>query len=175
MTAADNNDYQPIIIMGSSRGDGNTLKAVRMIFEEKDAPLVDLSHLDISYYDYAGKNLHDDFLPLIERMLNHNPIVLATPVYWYTMSAVMKTFIDRWSDILTFRKDLGRKLKGKEVYIITTYGSSFPRGFEDAFSQTCDYMGMHYRSCFYYHGNPDKVQTAENAERAKVFIDKLKR
>lgn len=175
MTSAENNDYRPIIILGSSRGDGNTLKAVRMVFDEKDAPLVNLADLDISYYDYAAKNIHDDFLPLIERMLNHNPIVLATPVYWYSMSAIMKTFIDRWSDLLTSRKDLGRRLKGKEVYIITTYGSSFPKGFEDAFSQTCDYLDMHYRACYYYQGDPNSAQTVENTERAKAFINVLKK
>lgn len=60
-------------------------------------------------------------------MVCYNPIILATPVYWYSMSALMKTFIDRWGDLLDIRKDIGRRLTNKELYIITSFGESMPR------------------------------------------------
>lgn len=44
------------------------------------------------------------------------------------MSALMKTFIDRWSDLLNIRKDIGRRLTNKELYVITSFGESIPRG-----------------------------------------------
>lgn len=99
----------PIIILGSSRSDGDTLQAIKAVTKERTVPIIDLKNLNISPYDYAYENKHDDFITLAEKMVQHNPIVLATPVYWYTMSALMKTFIDRWSDLLDIRKDLGRR------------------------------------------------------------------
>lgn len=161
---------KPIIILGSSRGDGNTLKAVKAVFKNDEIPLIDLGQLNISYYDYESKNKEDDFLPLAEKMVDYNPIVLATPVYWYTMSAPMKTFIDRWSDLISIRKDLGRKMKGKDLFIVTSYAGELPKGFEDAFSQTCDYMEMKYRGCYYHYCGPNPNRIADNARLAKEFL-----
>ncbi|MCP4458779.1 MAG: NAD(P)H-dependent oxidoreductase [Cytophagales bacterium] len=39
---------------------------------------------------------------------------MATPVYWYSMSGIMKVFLDRIYDVLTIEKELGRKLHGKK-------------------------------------------------------------
>ena len=56
---------------------------------------------------------HDDMEKILEQMLAADVIVLATPVYFYSMSGQMKTLIDRtlpkWLDI-----------KGKEFYFIAT-------------------------------------------------------
>ena len=77
--------------------------------------------------------------------MDHDLIVLATPVYWYTMSATMKIFLDRLTDLLEIRRDLGRKLRGKKLFIISSIGStSLPQGFEDAFWQTAKYLKMEY-------------------------------
>ena len=81
--------------------------------------LIDLNDFDISYYDYDHKNRQDDFLPLMKKLIErYKTLVFATPVYWYTMSAVMKTFFDRISDLLTIEKDLGRQLRGKNMVLI---------------------------------------------------------
>jgi len=154
----------PLIIFGSSRNDGNTLKAIKAVIKDRPIPIVDLQELNIAHYDYNYGNSHDDFIPLAEKMVRHNPIILATPVYWYSMSALMKTFIDRWSDLLDIRKDIGRRLTNKELYIITSFGESVPRGFEDAFSQTCDYLDMQYKGCFYFYSGNDDLELSKNNE-----------
>ena len=128
---------KPIIIFGSSKSRGETWNAVQSFKRDLDIPIVELSRLNISFFDYEHLNQGDDYIPLMERILEHDPIILATPVYWYTMSAQMKVFIDRLSDCLAIRKDIGRKLKGKKMYVITTFGTSMPEAFEDAFRQTC--------------------------------------
>jgi multimeric flavodoxin WrbA len=33
-------------------------------------------------------------------VLAHDQIILATPIYWYAVSAAMKNFLDRLSDLL---------------------------------------------------------------------------
>jgi NAD(P)H-dependent FMN reductase len=159
----------PILIYGSSRGDGHTRRAVQDIIEERNIPIVDLLDLDISYFDYEHANENDDFLPLMERIVNHNPIIIATPVYWYSMSATMKTFFDRWSDLITIRKDLGRALENKFMYVITSYGTDFPIGFEDPIRLTCTYMKMQFGSTYFHYSGNDKASLAENERFAASF------
>lgn len=168
-------NINPLVIFGSSRKDGHTRKAVHLLAGDRTLPCIDLSSLNMAYFDYDFENKSDDFIPLMEKVVEHNPLILATPVYWYTMSAVMKTFIDRWSDLLMSRKDLGRKLKGKDLYVITSFGTSMPKGFEDPFVQTAEYMGMHFRGCFYFYSGQDPKLLEENQRRTEDFKALLKR
>ena len=55
----------------------------------------------------------DDAAEIIEKMVNADVIVMATPVYFYTMSAQMKTLIDRCCGRYT-------EMNGKEFYFIVT-------------------------------------------------------
>ncbi len=156
----------PIVILGSSRSDGDTQIAVQNLLQGRAIPVVDLLLHNISYYDYDAENRDDDFITIAEKMIDHNPIILATPVYWYTMSAPLKTFLDRWSDLLSIRKDLGRALANKELYIIACYGNELQKDFEAPFSQTCVYLDMHYKGCYYYYSGKDLVKK-DNNERVK--------
>ena len=54
---------------------------------------------------------NDDMAALLQKMLAADTVVLATPVYFYSVSGQMKTFIDR-----TVARD--RELTGKEFYFI---------------------------------------------------------
>ena len=163
----------PMIIFGSSRSDGDTLQAIKAVIKDQSIPIVDLRNLTISYYDYNNENIKDDFIPLAEKMVGHNPIILATPTYWYTMSAIMKTFIDRWSDLLNIRKDIGRRMTNKELYVVTSYGTEMPRGFEDPFSQTCDYLDMQYKGCFYFYSGDNPERSKENDFLAENFCNQI--
>ena len=164
----------PIIILGSSRSNGATYKAIKnIIADHPETPIIDLNAYNISPYDYEHSNKNDDFLLLMERIVGHNPIVLATPVYWYTMSAQMKTFIDRFSDLLAIAKDTGRKLRGKSVYVINTFSESIPEGFEAAFSQTCDYLGMKYLGCSYINSDNLLEFQERNVEEIKKAVTNI--
>ncbi|MBX9922900.1 MAG: GNAT family N-acetyltransferase [Rhabdochlamydiaceae bacterium] len=173
MIARKEEKKNPIIIFGSARSDGNTLQAIKTVIKDQPIPIVDLKELNIAHYDYSYANAKDDFISLAEKMVRHNPIILATPVYWYSMSALMKTFIDRWSDLLDTRKDIGRRLTNKELYVITSYGESVPRGFEDAFSQTCEYLDMQYKGCYYFYSGDNLELSNGNAPLASEFCEKI--
>ena len=56
----------------------------------------------------------DDAAEIIEKMVATNVIVMATPVYFYTMSAQMKTLIDRCCGLYT-------KMKNKEFFSSNRY------------------------------------------------------
>lgn len=159
----------PLVIFASSRGDGNTRSALKEVQGNRKFEIVDLSALEISFFDYDHVNASDDFIPLAEKMQEHEVIILVTPVYWYSMSALMKTFLDRWSDLLTIRKDLGRGLKGKWIYLISSYGTSFPIGFDDPFRLTCDYMGIHFGGSLHHYCGKDPIRIEQNIRNIRSF------
>lgn len=134
-----------VIILGSSNSHGNTRKIINEFLIHHPARLIDLNQYKISYFDYEHKNQNDDFLPLITDLLKYDEWIFATPVYWYSMSAVMKTFFDRISDLLKIRKDLGRQLRAKTMKIIVcSSNSEFYEYFEKPFEASANYLGMNY-------------------------------
>ena len=157
-----------VVILGTSRSDGNTRAAVKQVLGGKPVELVDLSEMGIGAYDYHHANRTDSFLPLIERLVSKSLWLLATPVYWYTMSAQMKLFVDRLSDLITIRKDLGRSLRGKAVAVIASgTDERLPQGFEAPFRLTCDYLGMRYvGACYLQFGKGDQPGDAAEARAA---------
>lgn len=152
-----------VIIFGSSRSFGNTRKVLNEIIGQSAIDLVDLSDFAIAPFDYEHRNAHDDFLPLIEKLIAYDHWIIATPVYWYSMSTQHKIFFDRFSDLLDIRKDLGRKLCGKKLFVIASFQSSYPRGFEDTFAQICEYLNMNYTGCsFVYSGTENSEFLLKN-------------
>lgn len=139
-----------MIIKGSSRKNGNTQQVVASFLTTISAALIDLQDYNISYYDYEHKNQSDDFLRIAEQMVQYEVIIFATPVYWYSMSAIMKTYFDRLSDLLTIRKDLGRALAGKSMYVIACSSDAMVhKGFFLPFQQTAQYLNMRWKGGFY--------------------------
>ncbi|NNF21918.1 MAG: NAD(P)H-dependent oxidoreductase [Saprospiraceae bacterium] len=135
-----------IVILGSARSDGHTRRIVDQIIEIKpNFDFVDLNDKEIGYFDYSHRNMGDDFLPLAKNILEYDFILFVTPVYWYSMSAIMKTFFDRLSDLLTIRKDMGKKLGGKSMGSISC-GSpgALDSSFYIPFRETAKYLGMNY-------------------------------
>jgi len=162
-----------IILLGSSNSFGQTRKAIDIIIGNKDIPIIDLKTLDISPYDYNHNNKDDDYFPLMKKVIEHDLIVLATPVYWYSVSSFIKTFIDRLSDLLEIQKDLGRKLRGKKLFVIASFSTSLPEFFEKPIELTCEYMGIKYQGCsFIYNGEDLNLQQNNKAEiiKAKEII-----
>ncbi len=100
----------------------------------------------IGYFDYEFKNQKDDFLSIIKKIANeYELIVFATPVYWYSMSGLMKTFFDRLSDCLRIEKETGRKLRGKNMAAISCGSDEIEtEGFFTPFQKSAEYLGMTY-------------------------------
>jgi hypothetical protein len=46
-------------------------KAIERVFPARNNVFVDLATLDISHYDYNNFNRYDAFIPLAEKMLQH--------------------------------------------------------------------------------------------------------
>lgn len=137
---------QPILVInGSARSNNNTDKLVQNLLGT-DIKSIQLCQSKIAHYDYEGNYDHDDeFNDIVNQMIAANTILLATPVYWYTMSGHMKVFLDRWTDLVTIHKEKGRALKGKRLAVIAQSTSdTLPKGFVIPIKLTAEYMNMKY-------------------------------
>ena len=167
---------QPTLLLASSRPKGNTFALARMVLPESAAPLVDLASLNIGYYSYSNSHADDDFLPLITQLVASPVWVIATPLYWYTMSAQAKTFLDRLSDLLSFCKPLGQQLRGKRLAVLCSGSDPAPpTSFSQPFELTCGYLGMRFLGCHYMQFDGDCVVDPDAAALAEKFGDSLNR
>ena len=165
-----------IALFASSRRNGNTGKFIDWISDELDIEVIDLDEFDISPYDYDHKNKGDDFLPLIKRLLGYDNIILATPVYWYSVCAPMKIFIDRTSDFLNVEElhGIGRELRKKKAFVVcTSISEDADRSFVNSLKDTFEYLGMGYGG--YVHANcVDGYNSEEYKEDVDRFVDSVK-
>ena len=136
-----------VLILGSVRNDGNTRQLVQQLAGLNPWEVINLSNYRIGPYDYQHTNRDDDFLPLMRRLVrDYSTFVFATPVYWYAMSGVLKVFFDRLTDLLTIEKELGRKLRGKKMAVVTSSnGDHLGEHFWLPFAHTAAYLGMEFR------------------------------
>jgi len=135
-----------IIILGSSNSNGETKLISTYVSKKAGFSNIDLKTMNIGEFDYEFKNDKDDFHPLMKKIVNNYDIILfATPVYWYTMSGIMKTFFDRISDCLKTEKETGRKLRGKEMAVISSGADrELKDGFHMPFKESARYLGITY-------------------------------
>ena len=161
------------LVLASSRSGGNTRALIDLAFPSGDIAFEDLCKLNVGYYSYESANEGDDFFPLVQRLLRHDTWVIATPLYWYSMSAQAKTLLDRLTDLLTVHKDEGRLLRGRSLAVLCTgTDPSPPHGFEEPFRSTCEYLGMRYLGMHYsqFQGlqpvGPDASQLAQAFARS---------
>jgi multimeric flavodoxin WrbA len=137
-----------IALFSSARRLGNTGQLVDRVAAELGIEVVDLASLQIRAYDYDHVHRNDDFEPLMQRVLAHDQVIFATPIYWSAVSPGMKMFLDRLSDLLEVPDLLasGRRLRGKNAYVVCTSVNDEPSAaFVGAFRETFEYLGMHLR------------------------------
>jgi multimeric flavodoxin WrbA len=103
--------------------------------------------------DSRGCAIDDEMQPIYRKLIEAHGWVIASPVYWFTMSAQTKLFMDRCFALPAYKKDA---FIGKRVAIAMSYGDSDPfssgcvnalRTFQDAFRYAgADIIGMVYGS-----------------------------
>lgn len=161
-------------IIGSSRANGNTSLLTQAVLKHlPSSQLADLRDLSVAPYDYRHRHSTDDFSFLARRMTQAKAIIFATPVYWYAMSAQMKAFIDRLSDLTETHKRLGRALEGRTIFVIATSSNGVPAYFEKPFSETAQYFNMKWGGLLHERFDQDRVLTLEMEIRANAFAQKI--
>jgi multimeric flavodoxin WrbA len=134
-----------IIIYGSSRDNGNTKKLILYIENKNDVHVLNLADYHIEMYNYESEYISNDFLLIIKKLIEYENIIFVTPIYWYSISSQLKVFIDRFTDLITIEKKLGKKLKKINVFLISNGYSYFKDPhFSNFLEKTCKYMGMNF-------------------------------
>jgi len=140
-----------LLIQASSRSDGHTHEMVQRLRAAIPFDLIDLRQKQIAPYDYQQDYPEgDDFMPLLRKMVDYDLIIFATPVYWYSMSGLLKNFLDRISQGIRQDKASVRQLKDKKIAVLTC-GSERTEveGFNVPFQLTAGYLDMQYVGAVY--------------------------
>ncbi len=140
-----------LVINGSPRKGGNTETVLNAFVEgAKEAGaevtvirLVEIDHKNCKGCNSCHKNgvcvIKDDLTPVFDQMLQSDILVLASPIYSMSVTAEMKSFIDRgqflWAQkfirkTLVFDADHLKKHKG---VFLGTSGQDLPYIFDSAF------------------------------------------
>lgn len=100
-----------------------------------------------------GCSIKDDMQEIYPKLIEAAAWVIASPVYWFTMSAQTKIFMDRCFALPSYHAD---PFRGKRIAIAMTYGDENPfssgcvnalRAFQDAYGYTeSPIVGMVYGS-----------------------------
>ena len=158
---------QVLVILGSPRTKGNSSTlAARISRGAKSAgaevETLFLHGLEINpcrgcdtckKQDSKGCAVKDDMQEIYPKLIQADAWVIASPVYWFTMSAQTKTFMDRCYALTAYAEN---PFAGKRIAIAMSYGDADPvrsgcvnalRTFQDAFRYTgSKIVGMVYGS-----------------------------
>lgn len=99
-----------ILFMNASPNkDGATNQIAEKLLKNKEYTKMQMSDYDVSQYGAVRDN--DQIKNMLNIIKDYDTLVIGTPVYFYTVSGILKTFIDRL--YLLKEADV---LKGKKVY-----------------------------------------------------------
>ncbi len=162
------------IVNGSSRFNGNTGIITERIASSLNGDEFHLANYNIEAYRYDHQYQHRDFYALMSDLVSYDLIILATPVYWYAMSGLMKNFLDRITDCLKTHKELGRQLRGKSLAAVSCGSESTEvLGYFEPFRLSADYLGMYYLG--HIHSWIDSSEPShEVSHLVTTFCHKLK-
>ncbi len=114
-------------------------------------------------------SIDDDMQQLFPLLRQADALVIASPVYWFTMSAQTKLCIDRWYSL---EGQTGNALRGKQIAIILTYGDT------DPFASGAINAIRTYQDMFHYVGAPivkilhTTAMDAEDVLKQKELLEK---
>ena len=176
-----------LVVLGSPRKKGNSTTLAERIIKgaETAGAIVERVYLhgqniapcNACYAcrkeDAKGCVIDDDMQPIYKKLVDSYAWVIASPVYWFTMSAQTKLFMDRCFALLGYKKNV---FKGKRIAIAMSYADADPfssgcvnalRAFQDAFTYTgSTIVGMVY-------GSGDKPGEIKSNKRLMIQAEEL--
>jgi len=156
-----------LVILGSPRRKGNSAKLAELIIKGAKSAKAKVEIIYIQGMKIApckacdscrkvrskGCAIKDDMQELYPKVINADALVIASPVYWFNMSAQTKIFMDRLHGLPAYKEDA---LMGKRIAIAMSFGGEDPfdsgcvnalRAFQDAFAyKESIIVGMVYGS-----------------------------
>lgn len=127
-----------LFMNGSPNKNGNTIRIGEELLKNIPHDVLQMSDYKVSQYEnvYADDQINDIFKVIEDKEI----LVIGTPVYWYTVGGLLKTFIDR-----LYLLPEAEVLKGKKLYFFAQ-GSRPDEGtiktIEHLVQRVAELMGM---------------------------------
>ena len=146
-----------LVVQGSPRKKGNSITLAEQIAKGAEsvgavAERIYLHDKNISPCqacyacqrpDSSGCAIDDEMQPIYKKLIDADCWIIASPVYWFTMSAQTKLFIDRCFALQAYKKDA---FAGKQIAIAMSYGDT------DTFNSGCVNALRTFQDAFRYVG-----------------------
>ncbi|MFI1970280.1 flavodoxin family protein [Streptomyces cinnamoneus] len=157
-----------LFLLGSARTDGNTETLARRAAEQLPAGVeqrwLRLSELPLpAFEDRRHGGGHGNEGPagnertLLDATLEATDLVVASPLYWYSVSAATKLYLDHWAGWLNARELHFRdRMRGKTMWAVTTTSHEDAAKADPLLGTlrlSADYMGMSWGGALVGHGN----------------------
>jgi len=179
-----------LFLLSSSRADGNSellaREAAKQLPESVGQRWINLNECPLgAFHDvrHAGERTYEmpegNARMLVDATLWADYLIFVAPVYWYSMPAPAKLYLDHWSHWmrvpeLNFRK----RMKGKRLFLTTAMAGAKPVEAEPLLKSlqlTADYMGMEWGGYVLAHANSagDVLQQPEALLSARSLFEHL--
>ncbi|GHP13194.1 NAD(P)H-dependent oxidoreductase [Lentilactobacillus fungorum] len=140
---------QIVAINGSTRAPNNSGVMVHALLRGLSYKQIQLADyqvneiIDQRHEKGPWQSANDDYPQLIGQLTAADWLIFATPVYWYGVSGLLKTFMDRWSESLATDEAFKSKLAAKRVILLIA-GSDEPKRkakpIISEFNYVCDFL-----------------------------------
>lgn len=124
-------------------------------------PFVDHRHGRGSY----PMPLEGEGLTLLNSTLAASDLVFVSPVYWYSIPAPLKLYLDHWSAWMRVAElDFKGRMAEKRLWVITTSGSrEKSQPMIDSYRLCAEFLGMRFMGALWGKGGPPGTVAADTA------------
>lgn len=175
-----------LFVLGSARTDGNTELLARRAAEQlpgdveqrwislAEHPLPDF--VDIRHDGPVQPPADDNVQLLLDATLAATDIVIASPVYWYSVSGLTKRYLDYWSDWLRVPgADFRATLAGRTLWGVAALADAQPVVADPligTLNNSAAYMKMRFGGVLLGNGSArgNVLKDTEALARAKTFF-----
>ncbi|MGA0609089.1 flavodoxin family protein [Caldimonas sp. KR1-144] len=114
-------------------------------------------------------------LALLEATLAASDLVFVSPVYWYSIPAPLKLYLDHWSAWMRVPGlEFKERMAGKRLWVVTTSGSrEKAQPMIDSYKLCAEFIGMRFMGALWGKGGPPGSVAADAnalAEAQRFFI-----
>ncbi len=99
-----------LFVNSSPNRDGNTYRIGEELLKDKEHDVLQMADYRISQYGQVFED--DEMKEVLKEMDKYDILVIGSPVYWYTVGGMLKTFIDR-----LYMLPEAEALRGKKLYL----------------------------------------------------------
>ena len=157
-----------LFLLGSARRGGNTEQLARHCaahlptdLEQRWLRLSDLPLPPFQDVRHCGDGRYPaptgNEKILLDATLAATDLVVASPLYWYSLSASTKLYLDYWTAWLRVPgADFKARMRGKTLWAVTAYSVENPAQTSNLFGAlrlTADYLGMRFAGDLATAGN----------------------